>query len=718
MNRFAFGAASFFLKNLYYLSKAKVEINGAENIPKGSLIFTINHFTRVETLILPLYIEKITKKPVWSLAWHGLFKGAVAEFLEMGGALSTKHPNRDRLILNKLLTNSANWIIFPEGSMIKTKKVLNNGDYEIVTSEGVTRPKTGAANFALRCEFYRKRLEWLKKSNIEEFERIRANFEIPPDSDIDFSQKTYIVPVNLTYYPIRARENAVNKLASYFVEGISERVREEIMMEGAMLLDGVDIDIRFGNPIDISEYFENDIIRSDIESPKNFDFDDKIPSLGILRDHSTQIMYRYMSSIYSMTTLNHDHIFSYILKYMPGKIIDSYDLKMRVYLAAEIDADPQRLFLHKALKQNQISLLTDDRYSKFSEFIEFCREKGIVETDEKSEKIIKNNDKITVPENTEDFRKINPVAVFANEIEPIIVLGPHLERLSRESSTDIRRRVVAHILKKHSDSFKNDFRIYAGAEKNCIPDENSGMPKLVFKRENKNSIVLMHGYLSSPEEMKSLGMYLSENGFNIYYLRFPGHGTSHENLENIRYEDFIYAAEEAVVLLNLLSENVFLCGISIGAAAASILSSRLDLIKKTVLLSPPLKFIKYYENPNEKEGFMSVLEKLSFKKNSDSKITACIYPRYRYFHAGPSSVKEVKKISEEMSECLEKITCPCLVIQAFNDSVVEPKSAYRAYEKIASEDKSLLYINSSEHSVVNCSKKDVVFENIRMFLEK
>jgi esterase/lipase/1-acyl-sn-glycerol-3-phosphate acyltransferase len=717
MNRFAFGAASFFLKNIYYLSKAKVEINGEENIPKGSIIFTINHFTRVETLILPLHLEKITKKPVWSLAWHGLFKGAVSDFLQMGGALSTKHPNRDRLIINKLLTDSANWIIFPEGSMIKTKKVLNNGDYEFVTSEGVSKPRTGAANFALRCGFYRKRLQWLKKNNLKEFERIRKNFEIPEDIEVDFEQKTYIVPVNLTYYPIRARENAVNKLASYFVEGISERIKEEIMMEGAMLLDGVDIDIRFGSPIEIEPYLDNEIIISDIKSSNNFDFDDKIPSLEILRENAQKIMYRYMSSIYGMTTVNHDHIFSYILKYMPSIEIDPLDFKLRAYLAAEIEADPKRLFLHKSLKNNQISLLTDDRYSKFSEFIEFCREKGIVEIKDDFEKIIKNNDKISIQEDTIDFRKINPVAVFANEIEPIIIFGPHLERLSKETPLGIRRMVTAHILKKHSSSFTKDFEFYLNEKNKCFSDKKFGMPSLDFKRENKKSVVLMHGFLSCPEEMRNLGSYLIENGFNVYYLRFPGHGTSPENLLNVSSEDFIYAAEEAVVLLNLLSENVFLCGISLGAAAASILSSRLDMIKKAVFISPPQKFIKYYENPNEKEGFKSVLGKLSFRKNGKNLNTACIFPKYRYSYANSYSIKEMKKISEEMTECLEKITIPCFVIQAHDDQIVEPKSAYRVYEKISSEDKSLLYINSDEHSIINSEKKDLVFENIRMFFE-
>jgi hypothetical protein len=49
-------------------------------------------------------------------------------------------------------------------------------------------------------------------------------------------QPTCIVPVNLTYYPLRARDNALSRLAGRMVEDLPERVAEEIMTEGAMLL--------------------------------------------------------------------------------------------------------------------------------------------------------------------------------------------------------------------------------------------------------------------------------------------------------------------------------------------------------------------------------------------------------------------------------------------------------------------------------------------------
>ncbi|MGW8325799.1 MAG: 1-acyl-sn-glycerol-3-phosphate acyltransferase, partial [Desulfobacterales bacterium] len=178
MNPFAYRTTGLAIKTLAGLSKANIRIHEKENIPVGSVIFVVNHFTRIETLLLPYHIHKLVKIPVWSLADYQFFEGALGTFLEKVGAVSTKNPHRDLLIIKSLLTGEANWIIFPEGRMVKNKKIVEKGQFMISYAGGKHPPHTGAATLALRTEFYRQRLRIMLDKIPEEAQRLLESFQI------------------------------------------------------------------------------------------------------------------------------------------------------------------------------------------------------------------------------------------------------------------------------------------------------------------------------------------------------------------------------------------------------------------------------------------------------------------------------------------------------------------------------------------------------------
>ena len=217
MNKFAFRTTGLLVKALYNLSKARFNLHGQENIPEGPVIFVVNHFTRLETFLFPYVVHTLIKKPLWSLASADLFRGAFGEYLEKVGAVSNKAPNRDQLIVNSLLTENADWIIFPEGRMVKNKKIVEKGKFIISYAGGKHPPHTGAATLALRTEFYRKRILSLASTDHQEAERLMSLFQIDGIDDIR-DRQVVILPVNISYYPLRARENILSKLAVSLME--------------------------------------------------------------------------------------------------------------------------------------------------------------------------------------------------------------------------------------------------------------------------------------------------------------------------------------------------------------------------------------------------------------------------------------------------------------------------------------------------------------------
>ena len=103
--------------------------------------------------------------------------------------------------------------------MIKDKKIIEKGKY-MVYNAGIRRPPhSGAAQIALLTEFIREKLRVFKsRGDKASIARIASRFDFD-SADVEkiINKETYIVPVNITYYPVRAQENALSKLArKYF----------------------------------------------------------------------------------------------------------------------------------------------------------------------------------------------------------------------------------------------------------------------------------------------------------------------------------------------------------------------------------------------------------------------------------------------------------------------------------------------------------------------
>lgn len=695
MNRFAYRTTSLAIKMLSSLSKVKIYIHGKENIPEGSIIFVINHFTRIETLLLPYHINKLTGMPVWSLADYELFKGALGILLDKIGAVSTKDPDRDLLIVKSLLTGEALWIFFPEGLMVKSKKIIDKGRF-MITSAGEKRPPhTGAATLALRTEFYRQRLLKMSESVSDEAKRLTDLFQIDSLESV-LGKKTYIVPINITYYPIRTRENILSNLAANLVEDIPERMVEEIMTEGTMLLSGVDVDMRFGEPIEIKEYLKHSAIKRDISATSRINFNDPIPSIKRMRKEAQNIMQRYMSAIYNMTTVNHDHLFASMLRMIPFKKIKAHDLKRRVFLSVTGKFNKNGVFFHNTMKKNQIHLLTDDCFNRFKNFSSVAIESGFVK--EKGEMLVKDTAKISF-----DFHRIridNPVEVIANEVEPLTSLQRRIRRLAREPGFWIRHKIARRLMKKAILEFEEDYKTYyiEGESKK----KDIGMPFLIKGSSREMGVVLFHGYMAAPFEVKELANYLGRRGLWVYVPRIKGHGTSPEDLTTRKYTDWMESADEGYAVISNLCRRVVAGGFSNGAGLALDLTARIEDVEGVFAVCPPLRLKDFSSK------FVPALDywnKFMYKVHIDSGQKDFVEnnpenPHINYLRNPISGLRELERLMDSVESKLSAIQTPTLVIQSYGDPVVDQRGSRKVFELLGSEDKSYILFNFDRHGIL------------------
>lgn len=717
MNRSAYLTTGLAIKIFSLLAKADMFLHGRENIPNGPTIFVVNHFTRVETFLLPYSIYNLTHKPVWSLATPSLFKGGFEKFFDLIGVISTSDPKRDELIVKSLLTGEADWVIYPEGSMVKTKKIMAGGKYMIAHPSGMHEPRTGAAALALRAELFRSHLLRTAREAPDRLPPMFAALGIESIDDIQ-PQPTVILPVNLTYYPIRAAENIALHVASKLVKDMSERMIEEIMTEGTMMLSGVDLDIRFGKPLSMADFLDEAWLAGELADEGITGFSVSPGLKEKMRRTAYQVMQRYMHAIYSMTTINHEHLFAAFLQMYPLRRIRENEFRQRIYYAASLVTGREKgreiFFLHQSLQENQAHLLTDDRYRKYANFLKLAEEKGVVEKD--GPWLRTDRSRLSGPLHFHKGRIDNPVEVMANEVEPLRKLQSLIRLLAWQPMPVVRLAIALYIKRLEQDKFAEACRNTGRTGERA----SLGRPFLLPHWRRRLGVVLIHSYLAVPEEVKALARFLRRRGVWVYAPRLPGHGTSAEDLASRRYQEWRETVENGYVLLSAICDRVAVGGIAVGGNLALDLASRVESLAGVFAVSPPFALDDYSARfmpatdvwnrllHRMKKGPRHI-DYLEFSSDNLS----INYPRNPV-----TGVKEVGDLLETLEKSYSGIRQPALIVQADRNPVVDPRGSKQLFDLIASRKKEYCLLSGDRHVLVNGEAAEKVFRKIGGFIDE
>jgi len=241
----------FLVDTLIRISRVKLITRGIEQAPDRSTIFVCNHFTRMEAILLPYVV--MTKRGILSrsLTAQYVFDAFPEDFMAGLGSVPLELANRDDLAVKSLLSGEC-WIIFPEGRMVKDKDVVEGDTFRIHDGDvNLDRPPhTGAAVLALRARSALELFEEFAKKH-----RLENIFDLERLEDL----RVTLVPVNITYYPLRVDETGlsrqVERLVGYLESvNLSDQLIEELKVESSIFSPGVEIHVNFGEAIDVKDY--------------------------------------------------------------------------------------------------------------------------------------------------------------------------------------------------------------------------------------------------------------------------------------------------------------------------------------------------------------------------------------------------------------------------------------------------------------------------------
>src|ERR1041385_512742 len=115
-----------------------------------------------------------------------------------------------------------------------------------------------------------------------------------------------------------------------------------------------------------------------------------------------------------------------------------------------------------------------------------------------------------------------------------------------------------------------------------------GAEAIDMREEGSHGVLLLHGFGDTPQTLSHLAKHLSKSGISVFVPLLPGHGRSMAEFTKARANDWIRAAEDAVVEMRRRYNVVSVSGLSMGGALAVIVAARHHDIASPVLFAPYL----------------------------------------------------------------------------------------------------------------------------------
>jgi esterase/lipase len=405
-----------------------------------------------------------------------------------------------------------------------------------------------------------------------------------------------------------------------------------------------------------------------------------------------------------------------MLKLIPFKRIDAHDLRRRAFLLVGDNLEETGVYLHKELRLDQTHLLVDDRFNKCEDFIKVAEEKGVVV--KAGHAMVKDTSKFISAFDFHRIRIDNPVAVIANEVEPLIKLQRRVRRLAWMPGFWLRRRIAGYLMKKATDEFDRDYeKFYIEKESK---EKDVGKPFFIKGTSRNIGVVLIHGYMAAPLEVRELADYLGRKGLWVYAPRLRGHGTSPDDLAIRSYADWVASVETGYAIISNICKQVVVGGFSAGAGMALDLAARVKDIKGVFAVCPPMRLKDF---SSKFVPAVDVWNRLMKRVRLDGAKKEFVEnfpenPHINYFRNPVSGVLELERFMESLEKKLPAIDMPALVIQSLGDPVVKPSGSRRAFDLMGSEDKTYILYNYDRHGILLGKGASRVHKAIGDFIEK
>jgi len=423
-----------------------------------------------------------------------------------------------------------------------------------------------------------------------------------------------------------------------------------------------------------------------------------------------------MKDIYANMTINLSHLAASLIMHGISRghqQIEKRRFYATLYIAIKHLQRNAEINLHRSLlSPNDYGNLLKGQSKGIEQFICVAKESVLVSETETHFHYLP---KLCEEYDLDTIRLENLIAVYNNEAAPIQAVRNILIQAYEEAGKLTPKQLAAWFFEDEKLSLHWEKKYYTKPRYEDInqqekADADASPFLLQPVHQNGTGVLLIHGLLASPAELKTYGNYLSQQGYTVLAVRLKGHGTSPYALREQYWEDWFESVQRGHKILSAYCDQIFVTGFSTGGALALKLAAENHAnIIGVVAASVPLGFknrafmlVPLLHGTNKLVRWTSTFEGIKpFIQNAPE------HPHINYQNVPVRALYELRRLIQHMDEFLPKVTTPALILYADEDPVIDPQSASDLMAKIAAENKRLMIINASHHGILMNNTGDI-----------
>ncbi len=241
--------------------------------------------------------------------------------------------------------------------------------------------------------------------------------------------------------------------------------------------------------------------------------------------------------------------------------------------------------------------------------------------------------------------------------------------------------------------------------------------EIYLKGPRDTLIILVPGWSVVTRQLVPLAKKLNNTGYTVKCLKLSGHGTKPEDLNGVRWQDWVKNVVSEIRRSKKNNEfnKIIIGGVSMGGNVC-LLASLQESVDGIILIGTPVHLkghllikISSRVMPLFRRYTKKVRPRNIFFNENDS---------YQYFPT--KNVKEVLYTIEESVKYLKEVIAPVLILQAKNDFFVTKYSPWVIYKNVSSKIKEMCWIHTDSENHVPQEGIEVnkVSKVIERFMEK